>query len=231
MDRPLILHIETSARLCSVALSEGQEILDYSEHRGEGYVHAEKLHPLVQRVMMQQQKSWKQLQAVAISAGPGSYTGLRIGLSAAKGWCAALSIPLIAVHTLEMLLVDAMQMRPDYDEYVAMVDARRNDVFLQSMDAQKNRTNVRFVTLHEAFFSKTKGTVLVVGDGAAKVTHVESVTIHADIVPKANKMPSLAFDAWMRSDFVDLAYFEPFYFKEFVTGPLSAQPTGDLDYL
>lgn len=231
MNEPVILHVETSAQLCSVALSRGNRMVDQLQHSGDGYVHAEMLHPLVHRLLDQQSVSFNQLQAVAISAGPGSYTGLRIGLSAAKGWCAALSIPLIPVNTLQMVLDSSKEQFPDYSTYVAVVDARRQDVFLQSMDAEENRTNVRFVTLHEAFFSKVSGSILVAGDGAIKIPPQHNLELKPTLVPSADKMLRQALLAWENGAFADLAYFEPLYHKEFVTGPVEGFSRGELDYL
>lgn len=215
-----ILNIETATKNCSVAVAEDGVIRSLREYAGEGYAHAEKLHVFIEEVLKETGITFTDLSAVAISMGPGSYTGLRIGVSAAKGLCYALNIPLIAIDTLELL---ARKINISEGNIVPMIDARRMEAYTAvfSPDYTKEReTNAEIIT--EDFFAEQQGEVHLVGDGAAKCATVltdDKFVYHPEVLyPSSAEMVLLSYDAYKKSDTVDVAYFEPFYLKDFIAG-------------
>jgi tRNA threonylcarbamoyladenosine biosynthesis protein TsaB len=217
----LILNIETATRNCSVALGKDGEAIAVNEIAGEGYLHAEKLHVFIQDTLTQAGFAFKDLTAIAVSMGPGSYTGLRIGVSAAKGLCYALNIPLIAVDTLEVM---AMQVSAEKDELIVpLIDARRMEAYTAVFDSAYNKlknTEAEIITVDS--FGDFAGTLHLVGDGAAKCKEVlsgENYIYHDDVLfPSAREMCRLSEDKIKIGDTVDVAYFEPFYLKDFIAG-------------
>jgi tRNA threonylcarbamoyladenosine biosynthesis protein TsaB len=216
----LILNLETATKNCSVALAQDGNTIVLKEYAGEGYAHAEKLHIFIEDVLRQAGYTFADIDAVAVSMGPGSYTGLRIGVSAAKGLCYALNIPLIAVDTLELL---ARVVSVENGLIVPMIDARRMECYTAIFDAQYNsirKTEAEIIT--ETSFAELSGQVHIVGDGAAKCKPVltsDAFIYHDDVVyPSAQQMAALSFDKYKKSDTVDVAYFEPFYLKDFIAG-------------
>jgi tRNA threonylcarbamoyladenosine biosynthesis protein TsaB len=221
----LVLCIETSARNCSVALFNDSECIASKEEYGDGYIHAESLHLFIIETLKTAGCAIHNLDAVAISAGPGSYTGLRIGVAAAKGICFALTIPLISIDTLTMLAHRAIEVSPEFDEYIPMIDARRMEVYTCSFDSQGNALNLVQALVPEAeFFSDVSRRIFYCGDGCGKFSHYNSATNKFDpnIVPSAKWMGPLALSRWNSKSFEDVAYFEPFYLKDFVPGVGSA---------
>ncbi|HEV7230094.1 MAG TPA: tRNA (adenosine(37)-N6)-threonylcarbamoyltransferase complex dimerization subunit type 1 TsaB [Bacteroidia bacterium] len=221
----LILNLETSTRMCSVALAQDGHSVAFRELGGE-YTHAENLTLFIQDVFEQAGKQLNQLDAIAVSKGPGSYTGLRIGISTAKGLCYALQKPLLAVPTLESLL---HVMRSGFeglpgDLYCPMLDARRLEVYCAVYDSQNKMVeevqakiidNDSFASLLE------KGRLIMFGDGADKCKPflLSPNAVFADgILPSARHMALLSELAWKEKRFEDVAYFEPFYLKEFYSG-------------
>lgn len=213
-----ILNIETSTKNCSVALaSEGKVILS-KEIAEIGYSHAEKLHVFLEELLKETELSFKDINAIAVSQGPGSYTGLRIGVSAAKGLCYALDIPLIAVDTLQIL---ANQVTVEEGIIIPMIDARRMEIFSAIFD--KNHLKIRETKaeiLEEDSFSTNKGPIYIVGDCATKaktvLTHEKFVFLENHIFPSAKEMATLSYRLFKQNNFVDVAYFEPFYLKDFM---------------
>ena len=130
----LILLIESSSRNCSVAVAEDEKILIIEEHASDKYIHAESLHPFIAKCMSVCGREMKDLDAVAVSSGPGSYTGLRIGVSAAKGICFSLNIPLIDIPTTQLLAAYALSHSPYSDLYIPIIDARRMEVYYAVYD-------------------------------------------------------------------------------------------------
>lgn len=215
----LLLNIETATRNCSVALSLDGEITSIAEIAGEGYLHAEKLHIFIEDVIRNAGYSLKDLNAVAVSMGPGSYTGLRIGVSAAKGLCYALGIPLIALDTLEVI---ARQIKVDKGIIIPMIDARRMEVYNAVYDIAYNKireTKAEIIT-EDSFADSDSEIIHLLGDGAAKCKEIlkdGKFVYHEDVLfPSAAQMCSLSFDKYKISDTVDVAYFEPFYLKDFI---------------
>jgi tRNA threonylcarbamoyladenosine biosynthesis protein TsaB len=214
-----ILNIETSTTNCSVSLSHKGETLVLKEDYGNGYSHAEKLHVYVDEVLKEAKISTLQLDAIAVSKGPGSYTGLRIGVSAAKGLAFALNIPLISVSTLEAL---AHQVKADSGLIIPMLDARRLEVYSAIFDTQFNsiraiEAQVLNETSFQSYLSKNK--VYFIGDGVAKTKALldnNNAVFIENKLPSADQMSALSFNKYKKSDTEDVAYFEPYYLKDFV---------------
>jgi len=215
-----ILNIETATKNCSVCLAENGKPLAIAEYAGEGYAHAEKLHVFIEEILQNAGLTFKDLTAVAVSKGPGSYTGLRIGVSAAKGLCYALTIPLIAIDTLELI---ARKINVDNGVIIPMIDARRMEAYTAVFDTVYNKLReIKAEIITEDSFSDFEGEIHLAGDGAAKCREVltsSRFVYHDDILyPSSAEMAGLSFDKHKKSDTVDVAYFEPFYLKDFIAG-------------
>lgn len=213
-----ILNIETATKNCSVSLSKNNQTVAVKELCEEQFNHAEKLHSFIKNVVNEAQISLNDLNAVAVSKGPGSYTGLRIGVSAAKGLCYALNIPLIAIDTLAVL---AEQLMIDSGFIVPMIDARRMEVFTQIFDAKlQPLSNAEALIIDEHSFQNTTESIHLIGDGALKCTSVltdKKFVYHNDIVyPSAKQMSRLSYKKYAEKAFEDVAYFEPYYLKDFM---------------
>lgn len=213
-----ILNIETATKNCSVAIAKNGQPLVCKEIAEEGYSHAEKLHVFIEEALRELQLDYFDLSAVAVSQGPGSYTGLRIGVSAAKGLCFALDIPLIAVDTLQVL---ASKAKVSDGLVVPLIDARRMEVYsaVFSADGAKIReVNAEIIT--EESFGDISGTVYFVGDCLEKCKTVLAknnfVFLDSVIYPSANEMCAISQDKYQKNDVVDVAYFEPYYLKDFM---------------
>ena len=214
-----ILNIETATTNCSVSVAKDGKTIALKEDYDNGYSHAEKLHVYIDEVLKEAQIEKQQLDAIAVSKGPGSYTGLRIGVSAAKGLCFALDIPLIAVSTLEAL---AHQVKAENGLIIPMLDARRLEVYsaIFNSDYQEVRA-IEAQVLDENSFSEylKEGKVYFIGNGVKKtmdlITNQNAVFIEEKL-PSANQMSILSFEAYKKSNIQDVAYFEPFYLKDFV---------------
>ncbi|MBW4359588.1 tRNA (adenosine(37)-N6)-threonylcarbamoyltransferase complex dimerization subunit type 1 TsaB [Flavobacterium taihuense] len=213
-----ILNIETATKNCSVALAkEGKTIL-CKEIAEEGYSHAERLHVFIEEIISEANIALKDLAAIAVSQGPGSYTGLRIGVSAAKGLCYALDVPLIAVDTLRTL---ASKVVVTDGLIVPMIDARRMEVYCAIFSASlEKKREVLAEIITENSFEEIQETVYFVGDCNEKcksvLTKDNFVFLDAIKYPSANEMSTLSFDKYKISDTVDVAYFEPYYLKDFL---------------
>ena len=215
-----ILSIETSTSICSVAIHEQGELLALAEIDEPG-AHAEKLLVLVDEVFEKAGLSFGDLDAVAVSQGPGSYTGLRIGVSTAKGIAYALEIPLIGINTLQAMAASQQVAPGDY--VVTVLDARRKEVYTQTFgDSLQELSSIEAVVLEEGIFDSIleKGRVYFVGDGVEKVKEeVKSANalFVADwgISLSAKNMGVLASEKHARQEWKDLAYFVPNYLKEF----------------
>lgn len=215
-----ILSIETSTSICSVAIHAQGDLLALAEIKEPG-AHAEKLLLLVDEVFKKAGLNFTDLDAVAVSQGPGSYTGLRIGVSTAKGIAYALDIPLMGINTLQAMAASQQVSPGDY--VVAVLDARRNEVYTQSFgDSGQELSPIEAVVLEEGVFGSIleKGRVYFVGDGVEKVKEeVKSANalFIADwaISLSAKNMGILASEKHARQEWEDLAYFVPNYLKEF----------------
>jgi tRNA threonylcarbamoyladenosine biosynthesis protein TsaB len=213
-----ILNIETATKNCSVALAKDGKTIVCKEIAEEGYSHAERLHVFIEEIISEAGVAMKELCAVAVSQGPGSYTGLRIGVSAAKGLCYALNIPLIAIDTLQSL---ASRVYVSEGLIVPMLDARRMEVYSAVFSAtfdKKREILAEIIT--EYSFKDIDETVYFVGDCNEKcktvLTKDNFVFLDEIKYPSANEMSVLSFEKYKISDTVDVAYFEPYYLKDFL---------------
>jgi tRNA threonylcarbamoyladenosine biosynthesis protein TsaB len=214
-----ILNIETATTNCSVSLSKEGETLVLKEDYNTNYSHAESLHVFIEEVIKKANIQLSEIDAIAVSKGPGSYTGLRIGVSAAKGLCFSLNIPLISVDTLESL---AHQVEVESGSIIPLLDARRMEVYSAVYDNKHQKIRaIEAEIISETSFSdylKTSN-VYFIGDGVEKIKtvihHPNAIFIDGKL-PSAKNMSILAFDKYKKSDFEDVAYFEPFYLKDFI---------------
>jgi tRNA threonylcarbamoyladenosine biosynthesis protein TsaB len=213
-----ILNIETSTKNCSVSIAKGGKTIICKEIAEEGYSHAERLHVFIESSLKEAGIVYKDLSAIAVSQGPGSYTGLRIGISAAKGLCFALDIPLIAVDTLKVL---ASQASISEGLIVPMIDARRMEVYSAVFTADFERVrDAQAEIINEGSFEGFQQKLYFVGDCTEKcsavLTKENFVFLEKIRYPSANEMSPLSFEKYKIGDTVDVAYFEPFYLKDFL---------------
>ncbi|CAM1356491.1 tRNA (adenosine(37)-N6)-threonylcarbamoyltransferase complex dimerization subunit type 1 TsaB [Tenacibaculum halocynthiae] len=218
----IILNIETATKNCSVSIAKNGDVLASKELNNGNYSHAEKLHPFIQDVLNEASISIDEIDAVAVSKGPGSYTGLRIGVSATKGLCFSFDVPLIAIDTLKSLSMNA---NIDEGLIVPMIDARRMEVYSAIYDKNYNQVReIRAEIIDENSFEEllTDNKVYFLGDGSEKckniITHRNAIFIDEKF-PSAKEMALLSFEKHKKNDIEDVAYFEPFYLKDFVAIP------------
>ncbi len=215
----LILNIETATKNCSVSISKEGKTIALKELNDGNYSHAEKLHELIGQVVLEAKIALSDLKAIAISKGPGSYTGLRIGVSAAKGLSFALDIPLISTNTLQSL---ALSVSIDKGYKITLLDARRMEVYSQVFNEKTEKIREVQAEIIDAnsfseFLNAEK--VYFFGDGAEKckaiITHKNAIFIDEKF-PSAKEMSAISYEKYLKNEFEDVAYFEPFYLKEFL---------------
>ncbi len=219
-----ILNIETSTDVCSVALTSDGQVLDHTENY-EGQTHATLLSKYVQEMLKYARSRELKLDAIAVSIGPGSYTGLRIGLSEAKGLAFGLQVPLIGVNTLQLMTVSTMFnhfIDDDNPLYVPMIDARRMEVYTAAYTpALEAALEPQAMILDEHAFDgllQQGYTLVMMGNGSDKARQLfqnPGVKFIEGIKPVAVDMMALAERAWRQQDFIDVAYSTPLYLKEF----------------
>ena len=224
----MLLCLETATPVCSVALNSACCTLAMRETEGQN-AHSEKITNFIREVMEEAKINYSQLDAVAVSQGPGSYTGLRIGVSTAKGVCYAANLPLMAIDTLEAMAY-GMKAKlgsqiAENDLLIPMIDARRMEVYAAIFDANLNKIKdtSALVIDENAFEDLRKDHHLwLFGDGAPKLTKLfenqSNISVIDGFKPSAAYMRPLADRALREHDFVDVAYFEPFYLKDFIAG-------------
>lgn len=217
-----ILCLETATTNCSVALSINGEAVVIQEDNAKQFSHAERLHRFIQEVLATANISKDDLSAIAVSKGPGSYTGLRIGVSAAKGLCVALDIPLISTETLSTL---SRKLNASQGELIIpMLDARRMEVYSAVFDNEGNRQrDTQAEILDETSFAEhlDKGVVHFIGSGVAKFKEVcrhPNARFVTEEQPSSQEMAMVAQTKFDSKDFEDVAYFEPYYLKDFIAG-------------
>lgn len=216
-----ILHIETATKVCSVALSESGKLIDSIDFLGDGYEHGEKLTILIQQLLHKNKFTLDRLNAVSVSAGPGSYTGLRIGVSTAKGLCYALNIPLIAIDTLFAMAEVAWEKYPN-QTLMPMIDARRMEVFSIIYARDKSILRQIEAEILEEGRNTAYEPFVCFGDGAEKTSTVwqnRNIIIDNEIQPSARGQIVQAFEKFKAEQVEDVAYFEPNYLKEFYMAP------------
>lgn len=213
-----ILNLETATKNCSVSISQNGKTILCKEMAEAGYSHAEKLHVFIEESLKESKLSFNDLSAIAVSQGPGSYTGLRIGVSAAKGLCFALNLPLISVDTLQVL---ASQLSITEGVVIPMIDARRMEVYSAIFTSKFDKIReVQAEILTENSFEGFSETIHFVGDCAEKAKTVltnANFIFHEEIIyPSANEMGVLSYQKFQQNEFEDVAYFEPYYLKDFM---------------
>ena len=214
-----ILHIETSSKNCSVAISDGEEILCLCEEVSENYKQSESLHTFIEWALEGAEIALKDLDAVSLGKGPGSYTGLRIGAASAKGFCYGLKIPLIATNSLETMIEPFLN--KDYDFIIPLIDARRMEVYTAIFEGKTGEmlTDTEAKILDETSFQEFVGKkVIFVGDGAKKEKEILQLTnaeFNDSIYPSAKYLIKRALEKFNTNELEDTAYFEPFYLKDF----------------
>lgn len=226
----LILCIETGTDICSVGIARDGELMSLRES-DQGRDHAKQVAVFVDELLRETGVKPDELDAVAVGMGPGSYTGLRIGVSFAKGLCYGLNIPLLAVGSLEALTDVAIK---DYEAGIIqvegwdeaflcpMVDARRMEVYTQIFNSRcEAQSEVSAEIITEDSFSqwRAKGKLVIFGNGAAKCQEMLPDAIYIDVAPSARGLTRIAHQLFEAGRTVDIAYFEPFYLKDFVVIP------------
>lgn len=224
---PYILGIETSTQICSVVLSLGENIIGTTSVN-EKNTHASSLTPLIEKLLKKTGTELNKINAIVVSKGPGSYTGLRIGVSTAKGLCYALSTPLISVNTLHSMARGMRDIcnREDQNLIICpMIDARRMEVYCALYDQQLNEIReTRAEVINEHSFSEylSNNILIFAGDGAEKCKAVLAnnknavFTDHFEI--SAETLVKAAYQKYLKKQFEDTAYFEPYYLKDFIAG-------------
>jgi len=214
----LILNIETATDICSICISNKDEVLIIKEAEKE-YSHTAEITILIERCCSEIEVSLKQLDAVAISKGPGSYTSLRVGASTAKGICYALDKPMIAIDTLQSIALATLKKEKKAAFYAPMIDARRMEVYTSLFDKDMNLildTHAKIIDeqSYQEYFDKGH-TIIFSGNGASKCRNVirsPHANFSSVICSAANLAPH-SFLAYRKNDFCDTAYFSPSYFK------------------
>lgn len=217
----IILSLDSSTKVCSAAIHENGELI------GQQVYHLQKSHSNLLPIIIQQlvencELQMKDLKAIALSAGPGSYTGLRIGTAAAKGLCYSLKLPLIAIDTLDTMIAQIKPYVLPGDLILPMIDARRMEVYIKAVTSEEELLwNTKPLIVDETTFDEFKGRQLwLLGNGAAKLKEFFSGSRYkfiSDIHPSAAAMGTLAEDKFENEQFEDIAYFEPDYLKEYRT--------------
>jgi tRNA threonylcarbamoyladenosine biosynthesis protein TsaB len=224
---PIILYLETATRVCSVALAKGEKLLSLRE-TSVSNSHSELITVFIQEVMAEAGLAIDRIDAVAVSKGPGSYTGLRIGVSVAKGICFAIDKPLISIGTLQAMAYGAVSDHPEIDTgtlICPMLDARRMEVYyaLFDRDIKEIKADTASVITEDYFSEIVKNNkLLLLGDGAEKCRplfiHQTAISIVPDFTISARYMIKHGLEKYMHHQFENVAYFEPFYLKDFVAG-------------
>lgn len=233
-NNPYLLHLETTTKVCSVALSHGANLLAFKEEHAEQFTHSENLHLFIEEVVKEASLSFKDLNGVSISEGPGSYTGLRIGVSAAKGICYALNIPLISISTLKGMALRLKEKNPKISKGTLkpMLDARRMEVFTTSLNMELKEIGKVNAEIIDPDNYNAKETEFWFGDGAEKFKSfsIPNVQIIEGIYPSSPFQITEALEKYRLNDFEDVAYFVPFYLKDFIAtkakNPLTASRIG-----
>ncbi len=223
---PIILHIETATEICSVALSRGKQLIALKEE-SKGLSHAEKLIPFIEELVKSNQLQLSDINAVAVSIGPGSYTGLRIGASTAKGLCYALDIPVITISTLKSIAIGAQLDRFEIEKpylIAPMIDARRMEVYTTLYSSDMELMNeIHAEIIDEESFKEIleQHVVIFCGNGMPKCKELLSRypnAMFSESPLSAQNMILMAYHKFENEDFDDLPYFEPFYLKDYLPG-------------
>ena len=216
----LILHIETATKICSVALSDSGNCLNHLDKDPDEYVHGEFLTVFIQELFLKSDKNLEDLDAVSVSIGPGSYTGLRIGLAVAKGLCFGLKIPLITIETLDSLLETGKNKHPN-KSLCALIDARRMEVYSKMISPSGQCCSEATSTIIDESTFTDFEPFIYFGDGASKLSEIWSARdVLFDEQIKLSSMGQIdeALVKFRSNDFEELAYIKPMYIKDFKVG-------------
>ena len=222
---PLILNIETATTVCSVALTKSGQTIAVKE-MNDGYSHSENLTLFIEAIFREINLPISSLDAIAVSKGPGSYTGLRIGVSTAKGLCFALNKPLIAINTLQAMAINIVELFSANEQilFCPMLDARRMEVYCAFYDNKNAETiKTKAIILHQESFIEmlNNNKIVFFGNGAIKckqiLTQHQNALFVDNIFPSAKNMAKLTEQAFLLGQFQPLAYFEPYYLKDFIS--------------
>ncbi|MGV2453071.1 tRNA (adenosine(37)-N6)-threonylcarbamoyltransferase complex dimerization subunit type 1 TsaB [Chryseobacterium sp.] len=214
-----ILYLETSSKNCSVAISDNEKLLCLCEEVSENYKQSESLHTYVEWALEGAGIALKDIEAVSLGKGPGSYTGLRIGAASAKGFCYGLRVPLVAVNSLESMIEPFLG--NNYDFVIPLIDARRMEVYTAVYDGKTGEelSNTEAKILDETSFKEFKDKkVLFIGDGAKKakeIVNLPDAVFNENVYPSSQYLIRKTLEKIENKEFEDMAYFEPFYLKDF----------------
>ena len=218
-----ILNIETATTVCSISVGIDGEIVSVNEIN-DGYSHAEEIEGLIEKSLQDANLSLKELDAISVSKGPGSYTGLRIGVSIAKGLCFGLNVPLISVPTLEALANHPSVLENNSANRIPMLDARRMEVYATVLDARNHVIvpTAAVVIEEESFKDTLQNPTVFFGPGSEKckenfLANPNAIFIE-NVLPSAAQMVQISDTKFTENKVEDVAYFEPFYLKDFVAG-------------
>ena len=218
----LILNIETSTKTCSVNLSDEGKVIEIREVSGEKFIHGEKLHLLIHELFASSKINIKKLNAVAVSSGPGSFTGLRIGVSAAKGLSFALKIPLISMNAIDIMIQSYNMVSTNKKTiFFPMIDARRNEVYTAGYNTYKTKIlDIHCPDIDEDFINKNMNysEIVFLGEGATKFKgKFNNQKIRIDDLPLNSSlgMAKHTYQKYLKEKFENISYFNPFYFKDF----------------
>ena len=213
-----ILNIETSTTNCSVAIFNDSNLIEFAEENTEDYSHSKSLHVFIDSILKKSKISPKDLSAISVSKGPGSYTGLRIGVASAKGLCFALDIPLISIETLKILSQNIL----NKGTVIPCLDAKRMEVYSAVFDINNNMIrDTKAEIISENSFQKylNKNQVYFIGNANEKLKTIitnKNAKFIDNYFPSARQMGVLSFNKFKNNKFEDLDNFEPFYLKDFV---------------
>ena len=221
----MILQIETATTVCSVALARDGEVVAFKQV-DQRNAHAEVITVFIDELLAASGCNYSNIDAIAVSCGPGSYTGLRIGVSTAKGLCFALDKPLIAIETLESMALGVIAEGIETDMLLCpMIDARRMEVYTAIFNSKgKNIKPTAAEIIDENSFADIlqDNKILFFGDGAEKcreiLSHNPNAQFLTGFINSATHLTKKAEEKFMAKDFEDVAYFEPYYLKDFIAG-------------
>ncbi len=218
----IILNIETSSKNCSVSISENGKIIGLKEQSFDKYSHSKSLHVFIDEIFKQTKLSPQKLSAVAISEGPGSYTGLRIGVSAAKGICVALNLPLIAIDTMQIL---ARKIECAEGYIISAMDARRDEIYYSVFKSNNCKIPIKvgktdcMIIKSNSFSNYFESSIVnFVGNCNEKINKFlnhDNIIFSDFMLPSANEMGIISFASFKKGEFEDVSDFQPKYLKEF----------------
>ena len=214
----MLLVIESSADYPSVCVVDRSGAVVFERRNDSDKSHAEKLPLLVQHASAFIKEQNEKIEAVALNEGPGSYTGLRIGTSLAKGLCFGLQVPLISVNGLEAMGIWALKEFPQRNKAIAMIDARRDEVYVQRIFRDGNKSKIEAEIINETWEIHPENDVFI-GNANEKAVRILQLGEMTQVLgPFAEQLAMLAYAKWQAKQYESVAYFEPFYLKEFQAG-------------